>query len=192
MARGAETREDGGTYPPNNLTMVCICIPPNNFAMVRMLALDDLWTFSLVFILFREFGNKNSLIFGEDRFLFFFFTWFRGQKLFNFWWRPFFWSSLHLFTWKKKWPSFIHLMLKIGQYWGKIANYPPNAQHKSAPLVADTIVWAFTFRCLRDRIGDLRVYFRGRWHDDCSFWRIETCRKCYHKIITLHLLLLCR
>ena len=38
--------------------------------MVRMLALDDLWTFSLVFILFREFGNKNSLIFGEDRFFF--------------------------------------------------------------------------------------------------------------------------
>ena len=26
-------------------------------------------------------------------------------------------------------------MLKIGQNWGKIANYPPNAQQRSAPLV---------------------------------------------------------
>ena len=25
-------------------------------------------------------------------------------------------------------------MLKIGQNWGKIANYPPNAQQKFAPL----------------------------------------------------------
>ena len=25
-------------------------------------------------------------------------------------------------------------MLKIGKNWGKIANYPPNAQHKLAPL----------------------------------------------------------
>ena len=27
-------------------------------------------------------------------------------------------------------------MLKIGKNWGKIANYPPNAQQRSAPLVA--------------------------------------------------------
>ena len=27
-------------------------------------------------------------------------------------------------------------MLKIGKNWGKIANYPPNAQQKFAPLVA--------------------------------------------------------
>ena len=25
-------------------------------------------------------------------------------------------------------------MLKIGQYWAKIANYPPNAQQRFAPL----------------------------------------------------------
>ena len=25
-------------------------------------------------------------------------------------------------------------MLKIGQNWGKIENYPPNAQQRSAPL----------------------------------------------------------
>ena len=28
-------------------------------------------------------------------------------------------------------------MLKIGQNWGKIANYPPNAHQRSAPLPAD-------------------------------------------------------
>ena len=27
-------------------------------------------------------------------------------------------------------------MMKIGQNWSKIANHPPNAQHKSAPLPA--------------------------------------------------------
>ena len=27
-------------------------------------------------------------------------------------------------------------MLKIGQNWGKIANYPRNAQQRSAPLIA--------------------------------------------------------
>ena len=27
-------------------------------------------------------------------------------------------------------------MLKIGQNWGKIANYPPNALQRSAPLIA--------------------------------------------------------
>ena len=26
-------------------------------------------------------------------------------------------------------------MLKIGQNWGKIANHPPNAQQRSAPLI---------------------------------------------------------
>ena len=29
-------------------------------------------------------------------------------------------------------------MLKIGQNWGKIANYPPNAQQRSAPLILPT------------------------------------------------------
>ena len=37
-------------------------------------------------------------------------------------------SSLNLLTWKKSWSRFIPPMLKIGQNWGKIANYHPNAQ----------------------------------------------------------------
>ena len=32
-------------------------------------------------------------------------------------------------------------MLKIGQNWSKIANYSPNAQHKSAPLRTAQIIW---------------------------------------------------
>ena len=61
-----------------------------------------------------EFGEKNSCNFGEDLF---------------------FWSSLNLLTWKKSWSRFIPPpMLKIGQNWGKIANYSPNAQQRSAPL----------------------------------------------------------
>ena len=31
-------------------------------------------------------------------------------------------------------------MLKIGQNWGKIANYPPNAQERSAPLLMTPIL----------------------------------------------------
>ena len=29
-------------------------------------------------------------------------------------------------------------MLKIGQNWGNIANYPPSAQQRSAPLILTT------------------------------------------------------
>ena len=47
------------------------------------------------------------------------------KKVFHFWWRPFFWSSLNLLTWTNSWSRFIPPMLKIGQNWGKIANYPP-------------------------------------------------------------------
>ena len=32
-------------------------------------------------------------------------------------------------------------MLEVGQNWSKIANYPPNAQHKSAPLTAVIKLW---------------------------------------------------
>ena len=30
-------------------------------------------------------------------------------------------------------------MLKLEQNWGKIANYPPNAQQRSAPLISTII-----------------------------------------------------
>ena len=71
---------------------------------------------------------------------------------FHFWWKPFYWSSPEF---GEKWCSIfedlffaLHLissseknggrgssprMLKIGQNWGKIANYPPNAQQRFSP-----------------------------------------------------------
>ena len=55
--------------------------------------------------------------------------------MFHFWQRPFF--GLHLICSPKKnrGRGSSPPMLKIEQNWGKIANYPPNAQQRSAPLV---------------------------------------------------------
>ena len=91
-------------YPPNNLSMVYICIPPNNMTLVCIWA---------------QVSTRSR------------------KKGLYFWWRPFFWSSLNLLTWKKSWSRFTPPpMLKIGQNWGKIANYsPPNAQQRLAPLL---------------------------------------------------------
>ena len=50
-------------------------------------------------------------------------TWIRGKKCSMFGEDLFFWSLLNLVTWKKSWSRFIPPMLKIGQNWGKIANY---------------------------------------------------------------------
>ena len=59
-----------------------------------------------------EFGEKKCSIFGEVLFF-----------------------GLHLFAHLKKIVVEVHPpMLKIGKNWGKIANYPPNAQQRSAPL----------------------------------------------------------
>ena len=50
-------------------------------------------------------------------------------------------------------------MLKIGQNWGKIANYPPNAQHRFAPLsrrynIADyRIIYTSSVRRIFERGG---------------------------------------
>ena len=93
-------------YPPNNLSMVFICIPSNNLTLVCI------W-------------SQVS-------------TWNRGKKVFHFWWRPIFFFGLHL-NLEKNVPFFGLLLiyspeksrgrgsspprLKIGQSWGKIANY---------------------------------------------------------------------
>ena len=62
----------------------------------------------------RDFGEKNSSIFGEDLF---------------------FGLYLLCLPEKKRGRVSSPSMLKIGQNWGKIANYPPpNARQKSAPL----------------------------------------------------------
>ena len=142
---GAETRGDGGIYPPNSLTVYPPIIwvwptsaSPNNWTKVCIWALDDVWTFFGLHVI------SGTNISGEDLFLFLLFTKIRGQKLFNFRWRSFFWSSLDLprmlnlfhiwFTWKKSWSRFIPQMLKMGQNWGKIANYPPQCSTKIDPV----------------------------------------------------------
>ena len=113
-------------HPPNNLIMVYICIlPPNN------LTLACIWI-TLSWSATLEFGEKNFQFWWRPFFLNF--TWIRGKKLFQFWWRPFFWSSLNLLTWKNRGRCTSLPMLKIQQNWGKIANYPPNAQQRSASL----------------------------------------------------------
>ena len=78
----------------------------------------------------RKFGEKSVLFLMKTFFSFLVFTWIWGQKCSVF----FFWSSLNFHTWTKSWSRFIPPMLIIGRNWGKIANYPPNAQQRSAPL----------------------------------------------------------
>ena len=106
--------------PRSGFAVVCICW-----------ALDDVRTFLWSL---RDFREKNSSIFGED--LFFCSSLDTGKKILQYSVKTFFlWSSLNLLTWKRSWSMFIPPMLKIGQNWGKIANYPPpNAQQRSAPL----------------------------------------------------------
>ena len=58
------------------------------------------------------------------------FTWIRRKKEFHFSWRPFF--ALHLIysPEKNRGRGSSPPMLKIGQNWGKIANYPPQCSTK--------------------------------------------------------------
>ena len=129
----AEVLKPGGMgiYPPNNLT----AFPPiiwlwSTSAFPRIIWLwstSERWMmFGPFFWFSRDFGEKNSLIFGVD--LFFGLHLNSGRKTVQLAVKTFFsffWSSLNLLTWKKSWSSFIPPMLKIGKNWGKIANYPP-------------------------------------------------------------------
>ena len=58
-------------------------------------------------------------------------------------------------------------MLKIGQNWGKTANYPPNAQQRSAPLVQTFIVMLLRFAAMLTRyrrffLPEIDFFFRER------------------------------
>ena len=58
-----------------------------------------------------------------------------GKKVFNFAVKTFFFGfRLICLTERDHGRGTFPLMLKTGQNWGKIANYPPNAQQRSAPL----------------------------------------------------------
>ena len=78
-------------------------------------------------------GYAPGFIFGEDLFLIF--TWIRGKKVFHFWWRPFFCSSLKSLTWKKPWSRFI---LPNVENRVKLQIIPPNAPQRFAPLPTGT------------------------------------------------------
>ena len=79
-----------------------------------------------------EFGEKKCSIFGEDLFF-----------------------ALHLICSREKnrGRGSSPPTLKIGQIWGKIGNYPPNAQQRFAPLYAGTVRLFFC-----DGTGTVRWY----------------------------------
>ena len=115
----------GGMYPPNNLTAA----PPIIWLWYASASPPIVWLWS---------ASGRWIIFG----LFLVFTWLREQKLFKFRWRPFF--CLFLICLRKKTVFELHPpMLKIVQNWDKIANNPPNAQHKSAPLLLNFLFWLY-------------------------------------------------
>ena len=89
------------------------------------------------------------------------FTWVRGEKVFEFWWRPFFfgpylnsgkkesskfgedlffWSSLNLFTWKNCGRSSSPQCWKQGKIGVKLQIIPPNAQQRSTPLAVNHLL----------------------------------------------------
>ena len=57
-----------------------------------------------------------------------------GKKSVPFWGRLFFGLYLIYLSEKNRGRGSSPAMLKIGQNWGQIANHPPNAQQRSAPL----------------------------------------------------------
>ena len=83
--------------------------------------------------------GKKCSISGEDLF-FLVYTWIRGKKVFHFWWSLFFFG-LHLICSSKKSlgrgssPS----MLKIGKFWGKIANFSPQCSTKICTTAKDVL-----------------------------------------------------
>ena len=123
-------------------------------ALGRVLLTRTLQIQALLFL-----SGENSVPFLVKTFFSFFlvFNWIWGKKVFHFWWGPFFLgSSLNLLTWTKSWSRFNPPMLKIGQNWGKIANYPPNAQQRLEPLIAKQVgpPTRYTLRRITARIKD--------------------------------------
>ena len=125
--------------------MVHICIPPNilnGFAPERKFgkesALFVMKTFFFFFLFIwssSEFGGKKYSIFDKD--FFFFFFWSSpefGEKKCSI---CIFFFGLHYISTpeQNRGRGSSPPTLKIGQNWGKIANYPPpNAQQRSASL----------------------------------------------------------
>ena len=123
--RGAETRGGWGNisppilwlYPPNSLRMVHICILPNNLRMGLQLSVN--------------LGEKSVLFLLKTFFFFFGLHLNSERKSVLFLMKTFF----LVFTWisipeQNRGRGSSPSMLKIGQNWDKIANYPPQCSTK--------------------------------------------------------------
>ena len=108
----------------------------------------------------------------------------------------------------KSWSRFIPPMSKIGQNWGKIANYPPNAQQRYAPLHITvlnnqylqryTMVWRFCSNRLKRRSASTNIcncnyilFTKLPWPGDSertsrSSSQAATCPSVYHTRWRLH------
>ena len=82
---------------------------------------------------------------------------FLATRLVSFWWRPFFCYSLNLLTRKNSARGSSPPMLKIGQNWGKIANYSPPMLNKDLhpwmELCCPGVMTQRWFRKLVTRLG---------------------------------------
>ena len=125
--------------PPSNLSMVYICIHP-----------PIIWPWSTS-------TRRSPLEFGKKVFhfwwrpLFLIFIWIREKKVFHFRWRPFIFYFIFIFLFG------FFFICSLEKHRGrgsspnvenraKIANYPPNAQQKSATLVVVKWNWSWTLR----------------------------------------------
>ena len=134
---------DGGGYiPPNNLTAVS---SPTIWVWFSPASPPIIWLWCASecrFVL--EFGEKKCSISGED--LFFWSSPEFGEKSVPFLVETFLFFVFTYFSRLKKVVVEVHPppTLKIGQNRGKIANYPPNAQQRFAPLA----VWVIDLQKL--------------------------------------------
>ena len=111
-------------YPPNNLSMVYICISPNNLTLVCIWAQVSTWI--------RE---KKVFLFWWRPFFGFYLN--SGEKSVPSLVKTFFGVHWICSPEKNRGRGLFPPMLVIGQNCGKIANYPPpSAQQRSAPLFA--------------------------------------------------------
>ena len=110
-------------HPPN-IRMVHFCIPPNNLKECTVQLSLNLGK-KVFFSCWRPFLFGLHLNSGRKSVLF----------------ALFFWSSQNFHTCTKSWSRFIPPMLKIGQNWGKIANYPLPMLNKDRHHCACNVWW---------------------------------------------------
>ena len=130
--------EMGRIYPRNNLTVShpTICVwsssasPPIIWLWCasKRRSVLEIGKKNFFFGLHLNSGKKVPFL---VKTFFLVFTWIRGKKVFHFWWRSFFFGLyLTCSPEKSLGRGSSPPMLKIGQNWGKIANYLPQCSTK--------------------------------------------------------------